>query len=130
MKIKQKDGVKAYNVLQKLNTQETSGRVALRIFKAVNAFQSVWDFQLQEAKKILDRHPDFDPKTSSISIEAKNGDKDLAIEEIKQVDKEIFDLDNLEVDVEFEPFTILLDEESLKLSGQDIKDLAGFITFE
>ena len=130
MKIKQKDGVKAYNVLQKLNMQETSGRVALQIFKAVNALQSVWDFQLQEAKKILDRHPDFDPNTNSISIESKNGDKDLAIEEIKQVDKEILELDNLEVDVEFEPFTIFLSEEPLKMSGQDIKDLTGFISFE
>ena len=130
MIIKQKNGVKAYKVLQKLNAQETSGSLALKIFKAMNVFQLIWDFQIQEEKKIMEKYPDFDPMTGSINVEAKGGNKEEAINEIKKIDQELTDLANLDTDIDFEPFIISLDGESIKLSGQDIKDLTGFVTFE
>lgn len=130
MKVKQKEAIKAYKVFQKLNNQETSGAIALRIFKAMNALQSAWDFQLQEERKIFERHPNFDPSTGSISLKDKEIEEQEAVDELKAIDNELSEIANIDTDVDFEPFTISLDFESLKLSGQDIKNLSGFVDFE
>ena len=127
MTIKQRDAVKAYQALKKLNSQETSGSIALKIFNTMNKLQSMFDFQIQEERKILEKHPQFNPVEGKIKIE--NGDQEAAIAELKAIDDEFGKLASIENDVDIESFVINTNAESIKISGDDIKALDGIVEF-
>ena len=133
MKVKQGDAVKAYQSVLDLNRQKlSSGKIAKQIFELTGKLASAYDFQLQEAKKILELHPEFDPSINGIKLEGKNDEeRAVAIKEVKQIEKEFNDLAELDVDLDFTPFSIDLNRfDEIQLSGEDIGNLEKFITFE
>lgn len=128
--MKQKEAVQAYLSLKKLNEQDLSLKVAKKVFDLFIKLRKAWDFQVQEELKIHERYPEIDPTTSSIKF-TNVEERDKALEIIKKFNADADDLGNLEFEIEFKPFTIVMDgEPNVKLSGSDISNLSPFITFE
>jgi hypothetical protein len=131
--MKQGIGMRAYRALGKLMAQDISLQTAKKVFDMHNKLQKIWDFQLNEEKKILNRYPNVDPMTGSVTY--SEGDEEMKksrLEELDGFNRELDALSEIEHDdIEIEPITIHMDEEpGLKLSGNDLKALVGFVTFE
>lgn len=128
--MKQMDAVKAYVSVRDLNKQKmSSGLLAKKVFDLYKALQPAWDFYTQEEKKIYENHPSYDSSINGIKITGSDEDKAVAINEVQQISKEFEQLNNLETEIDFEPFEIDLSSENLKLSGEDIGNLMPFINF-
>ena len=129
--MKQSDAVKAYVSAVELNKQRLSGSIANKIFKLVNALQPCWDFQIQEEEKIFKEHPFVDPKLGiCLAEDASEDERVKASLEMKSVNESLRSLSEIEIEpIEFESFTIDLEQENIKLSGEDIGRLKDFINF-
>lgn len=131
MKIKQYEAVKAYRSISELNKQKlSSGRIAKQIYDLTSKLQPAFDFQVQEERKIYGEHPEFDFALNGIKLEGKTEEeKKASINEIKQIEKELKDLSELDFDIESDIFDINLDENRIEISGEDIGNLEKFINF-
>ena len=133
MIVKQGAIVKAYKSAMDLNKQKiSSGKIAKQIYELVNKLKPTYDFQLQEEEKIFEEHPNFDIRIGGIRIMNQNDpiEKQQANSEAKEIEKELNDLSNLDVDLDFDIFDIDLEIiPDLKISGEDIGNLEGFINF-
>lgn len=129
MKIKQSEATKAYKALKKLNFQEVSCATAYNIFTMLSDLQPLWDFQIQEERKIIEKHPKLDLVTGTIKME-NDSEKESAIKEAEEIGKEFEALRDMEQEVNLIPFEIDTTQESLKISADDIKALQGFVTFK
>lgn len=128
--MKQSEAMKAYKSLQFLNQQKLSGQTAKKVFLLWKALQPAWDFQLQEEEKLFNAHPMYDPEINGIKISENDPEeKKKAMEEVKQINKELKDIADLDCEVEFEKFDFDLSKENVKLSGEDIGNLDHFINF-
>lgn len=130
--MKQGQCVQAYKALSKIMGQDTSLQISKKVFDMHAKLQPIWDFQINEEMKIAGRHPDVDPVTASVKY--KTDDKEAektALAELAAFEKELTDLADLEPFLEkVEPFTIYMDQENIRISGNDIKALSGFVNFE
>jgi hypothetical protein len=130
MTIKSLEGASAYRSLITLNQHKfTDGRIAIKIFNLMNKLKPVFDFRLQEEKKIIDAHPNFDPTINGIKIEEDGSNKEEADREAKEIQKEFEDLGEIESEIDYEPFDLDLSKEQIPLSADDIKNLTKFINF-
>lgn len=128
--MKQSKCVQAYKAILKIMAQDTSLPTARKVFKLSKKLQDAWEFQINEERKIFERHPDVDPDTGSVSY--PTGDKELEkkmLDELNDFDKEMKELGDMDQTVEAEPFTIS-EEENIKIAGKDIQALEDLITFE
>ena len=123
--MKQGTIVKAYKAIQKIAAQDTSLLVAARAFKMQNLLKDAWDFQIQQERKICERHPRLDPQTMQIKFE-NDEERESAITEIREVEKEFSELAEVEQDITVEPFYIS-NTENIRLSAEDIRNLQGFV---
>lgn len=129
--MKQGQGVQAYKALRKIMAQDTSLPVSKKVFDLQEKLQPVWDFQLSEEEKIAKRHPAVDPRTASVHYKTDDEeDKQKALDELDAFMKELEALSEMETEVEIIPFTIYMDEENIKIAGNDVKALKGIIEFE
>ena len=130
MTIKSLEGASAYRSLITLNQHKfTDGRIAIKIFNLMNKLKPVFDFRLQEEKKIIDAHPNFDPTINGIKIEKDGSNAEEADREAKEIQKEFEDLGEIESEIDYEPFDLDLSKEQIPLSADDIKNLTTFINF-
>ena len=128
--MKQIQCVQAYMALSKIMEQDTSLLTARKVFGMVHLLQSSWDFQVQQERKIMERHPDVDPRTSSVTCPTDNKEEaDRLLAELDSYTKELEELGQMEQNLKIEPFSIPLSE-NIKIAGKDIKALEGFVTFE
>lgn len=126
------EAVKAYMSLRTLNAQRTSGRVAKKIFDLMNKLKPLWEFQTQEEQKLFEKYPFLDPQTMRLNLGDSEMDADEKLQLTKEIKQAFDELSGAELDEkEFEPykFEIDLENEDLKLSGEDIANLSPFVTF-
>lgn len=129
--MKQGQGVQAYKALRKIMAQDTSLPVSKKVFDLQEKLQPVWDFQVSEQQKIALRHPTVDPKTASVHYRTDDKEEEAkALGELDAFMKELDALSEMETEVEITPFTIYMDEENIKIAGNDVKALKGIIEFE
>lgn len=129
--MKQGQGVQAYKALRKIMAQDTSLPVSKKVFDLQEKLQPIWDFQLSEEQKIALRHPIVDPRTASVHYKTDDEEeKQKALDELDAFTKELETLSELETEVPITPFTIRMDEENIKIAGNDVKALKGIIEFE
>lgn len=129
--MKQADIIKACIALDKIMRQDTSLAVSRKVFDMRNKLQNAWNFQVSEESKIAARHPNVDPVKSSVQYSINNEEeKEARIQELNSYVKEMEELGNMEQDIDVEPFSISVSQEDIKMAGNDIKALQGFITFE
>ena len=131
MKVKQGTVVAAYKALDKIMAQNTTLPVSKKTFDMQRKLQAAWDFEVREEEKIAARHPNVDP--GNVSIQVPPNDEEIKKERMAELDsfvKEIEELSEMEAEIEIEPFTIYMSAEAIRLSGNDIKALQGFIDFE
>lgn len=129
----QGDAIKAYIAVNELNKQMFSGQTAKKIFALYAKLKPLYEFQAQEEKKIFEKYPQFNPEINGCPIKNPNDENEIktAKEIAKEVDEALKKLNELPVDVQFEPFVISISEQiNLKISGQLIGYLKGFIEFE
>ena len=131
MTIKQSEAMKAYQSVNDLNKQKlSSGKLAKQVYDLSSKLKSAFDFQIQEEQKIYNDHPEFDPTIGGIRLEGKsNEERKQCAEEIKQIDKELRELSELDFEIDFEPFDFSLEANNVKISGEDIGNLEKFINF-
>ena len=131
MNMKQKNCIMACHALDRLMAQETSIRTAKKIFDLREKLQSAWDFQLSEEKKIYASHPDVNPADGTVSYSEQDEiQKKKMLDELASFDQKFKELFEMEQDITIEPIVISSEQENIKITGNDIKALAGFITFE
>ena len=131
MKIKQSEAMKAYRSISDLNKQKlSSGKLAKQVYDLSSKLRSAYDFQVQEEEKIYKLHPEFDPMVGGIRLEGKSDEERLkSAEEIKQIDKELKELSELDFEIDFKPFDFDSEANSVKISGEDIGNLKLFVNF-
>lgn len=128
--MKQSQCVAAYIALSKIMEQDTSLLTARKVFGMVHLLQPCWDFQGQQERKIIERHPDVDPRNSSVTCPTDDKEEaDRLLAELDSYTKELEELGQMEQNLKIEPFSIPLSE-NIKIAGKDIKALEGFVTFE
>ena len=131
MKLKQGQIVAAYKALNRIMDQPTSLFVAKKLFDLQKLMQPAWEFQLREEEKIDGKYPDVNPRTISVSYETNNEeDKKEKLAQLDGFEKELKALSELETELDFEPITFYADNENIKIAGNDIKALIGFVNFE
>lgn len=132
MKLKQGTIVRAYKALDKIMQQNTTLPISKKAFDMQRKMQPAWDFQVNEERKIAERHPDVNPANMCIQVPDSDSEEEKArkIKELDSFEKEMLALCDMETDLEFEPFTISISRESIKMAGNDIKALMGFVEFE
>ncbi len=134
MLFKQNDIIKAYKSAVYLNQQKfSSGKIAKKIYELVTKLKPTYDFQLQEEQKLFDMHPNFDIRNGIMKIMNPNDENEIeqAKKEAKEIEKELSDLSDLDVDLDFNLFDIDLEiTPELKISGEDIGNLEKFINFK
>lgn len=134
MLFKQNDIIKAYKSAIYLNQQKfSSGKIAKKIYELVTKLKPTYDFQLQEEQKLFDAHPNFDIRNGIMKIINPNDENEIekAKKEAKEIEKELSDLSDLDVDLDFDIFDIDLEiTPELKISGEDIGNLEKFINFK
>lgn len=131
--ILQKDGMRAYKALGKLMNEALNLHTAKKVFDMHAKLQPIWDFQMNEERKILDRHPNVDPVTASVTYNENDEEtKNARIKELSSFDKELDALGAIEhPEIEIERIVIHMnDEPFIKITGNDIKALQGFVEFE
>lgn len=122
--------VKAYRALDKLMTQNLTLPMAVKVFNMRQDLKKVWEFQLSEERKIIERHPNVDP--ASGTVEYPLDDEKLMDERVAELDsfvKEIKELGLMEQDIKIEPFVLVTGNEDIKIAGSDIENLQGFVEF-
>lgn len=131
MKLKQGPIIAAYKALNRIMDQPTSLFVAKKLFDLQKLMQPAWEFQLREEEKLSGKYPDVDPRTISVSYETNNEeDKKEKLAQLDGFEKELKALSELETELDFEPVTFYADSENIKIAGNDIKALIGFVNFE
>ena len=131
MKVKQGTVVMAYKALDKIMAQNTTLPVSKKTFDMQRKLQPAWDFQIREEEKIAARHPNVNAGTDSVQF--PSNDEEIKKERLAELDsfvKEIEELSEMEAEIEIEPFTIYMSAETIRLPGNDIKALQGFVDFE
>lgn len=131
--MKQGNGMKAYKALGKLMNETLNLQTAKKVFDMHVKLQKIWDFQLNEERKILERHPNVDPMTASVQY--REDDLEMKKARLAELDSFTKELDALSAiehdDIVVEPIVIYIDAEPpIKMAGNDIKALEGFVTFE
>ena len=130
MVVKNIDAVKAFTSLSDLNRHKfNDGHIARKVYNLMNSLQPVFEFQVQEERKIYKEHPNYDPRNHGINFAEKGILREDAQKEIEQIDAELEKLANLESDVAYEAFEIDLSKESVPLSGEDYGNLRNFVNF-
>lgn len=132
MKLKQGQIVAAYKALNRIMDQPTSLFVAKKLFDLQKLMQPAWEFQLREEEKLSGKYPDVDTRTISVSYETNNEeDKKEKLAQLDGFEKELKALSELETELDFEPFAVYANsEQNIKIAGNDIKALIGFVNFE
>jgi hypothetical protein len=131
MKVKQGTIVAAYKALDKIMRQNTTLPVSKKTFDMQRKLQAAWDFQIREEEKIAARHPNVNPDNASVQFPPN--DEEIKKERMAELDSYVKDIEELlemEAEIEIEPFTIYMSVEAIRLPGNDIKALQGFIDFE
>ena len=132
--MKQLDITRAYNAAMQLNEARFPVSVARAIFDLTEKLRPHYNFHVQEERKILSEHPDYDPASGGISLKGKNDEeRQKAIEEAQAVSEALQGLCETEVEIDFEPVTISKDiqeQYSVALTPRDIGYLKPFIEFE
>lgn len=129
----QNQAIRAYISAMDLNRQKMNNcQTAIKIYQLLEKLRPYWDFQLQEEEKIYSAHPDYDPQTSSCALKEETDEEiERCSAEVKAVSAALKELSVIEVDdIDFEPIRIDTSKESLKISGEDIGNLKGFVIFE
>ena len=129
----QGDAIKAYIAVNELNKQTFSGQTAKKIFALYTKLKPLYDFQVQEEKKIFEKYPQFNPNINGCPIKDPNDEAEVTTAKAvaKEVDEALKKLNELPADIQYESFMISTEEQAnLKISGQFIGYLKGFIEFE
>lgn len=127
------DAVKAYRAAEKLSFQTGLKRgTSIKVFLLREALKSAFIYDSDEERKVIESHPNFDPVKGYVI--ATDGDPVTAINERKQIEKELDDLHNSEWDNEQfnnlpAQFEIGEDEKIDTLTPDDIGALMPFIEF-
>lgn len=131
MKLKQGQIIAAYKALSRIMDQPTSLPVAKKIFDLQKLMQPAWEFQLREEEKIAGKYPDVDPMTASVHYETNDPeDKKAKLAALDSFVRELTELGEMETELSFDPVTIYTEMENIKIAGNDIKALNGFVNFE
>lgn len=129
--MKQGQCIQAYKALSKIMMQDTSLPISKKVFDLHEKLRPIWDFQVNEETKIAARHPNVDPVSASVRYPTNDKEAEKkALAELEAFEKDIRDLSEMEPAIKTEPFTIYMDQENLRISGNDIKALTGLINFE
>ena len=126
--------VKAYKAAEKLSYQTGLKRkTSIQVFLLREALKPAYIYNNDEEQKIIDAYPNFDPYTGTVKIEGDN--VIAASRERQQIQKELDDLHNSEWDEDQfvnlpEKFTIGEDENTDKLTPDDLGSLMAFVEFE
>lgn len=125
--------VKAYKALEKLMGQNLTLQAAVKVFNMYDKLQRTWTFQLNEEKKILERHPNVKTDTGFGAVNYDPNDKETEktlLAELDSFTKEIKALGLVEQAIEIEPFDLFTEAEDIKMTGTEIQNLQGFINFK
>lgn len=132
--MKQLDITHAYNAAMQLNEARFPVSVARSIFDLTEKLRPHFNFHVQEEKKIVSEHPDYDPVNGTISLVGKTEEeRQKVIEEANEVSEALKNLCETEVEIDFDPIVISKDIQerySVELTPRDIGYLKPFITFE
>lgn len=129
--MKQGKIIQAYKALDGIMAQRVTLPVAKSIFDMQRKMQNAWDFQIQEENKIAERHPNVNPREGSVKYDQSNEeDKKEKLAELDSFIRELTELADMDTALEIEPIVIHISMENIKMSGNDIKALNGFVNFE
>lgn len=117
--MKQKQIIEAYKTIQKYEKEQMPLNVSYKFFKIKKLLSEQWEFQLEKEQEIFDRYkPEFKDNVFTFVDE----------EEKNKFAKEIKELSELEIDLDFDK--IKIDFQDLKLSVDDVEALDPFVNFE
>lgn len=123
--------VKAYRAAEKLSYQTGLKRkTSIQVFLLREALKPAFTYNSDEERKILDMHPNFDPRSGG--IKAKDGNIEAAMKERDELNQQLDDLHDSEWEIKEMPekFRISKDESVSSLTPDDIGSLMKFIEFE
>lgn len=125
MTMTQLEALLANRSLVKIYEQDVSGLTAKHIFDAMNALAAPVAFYNNERQRIFNRHPHVNPEDLTISGLSEEETR----AEIMAVNQEFDELCELKQEVDVVPFIIHLNQDRLRISGKDISNLKGIVTF-
>lgn len=114
---------KAYSALGRLANMQLPVRDSRNLYMLSKQLENAYNFELEQEKKLIVKH--HGTLTGNGEVTFPNND------EAKKFGEELAELNNLEVDIEFDHVIILCDAMgNQKISPFDIACLDGFVIFE
>ena len=120
MKMKQSKAVAAYISLIKISKEMLPAKTAMELFRLKGKLTPQWDFQREQEELYVDKY----------AIKDQSGDGTIRFESEELRDKftkAMSDVDNTDVDIEFD--RVRVETKDFKLSISDIEALEGFVEF-
>ena len=125
MKIKMYQALSIISIYERIRETKVSAKIAYKFNKLRNTLISDTDFYRTELNKIIEQYGERDENGSLIPLDYGGGIK-IKSENVLTAQKEINELDNLEIDAPNIKFTI--DElDGLQLSIEDFNRILPFI---
>ena len=114
---------KAYSALGRLANMQLPVRDSRNLYMLSKQLDNAYNFELEQEKKLIEKYHGV--LTGDGGVTFPNSD------ETKKFGEELAELNNLEVEVEFDPVVISCDAmEDQRISPFDVACLDGFVMFE
>lgn len=121
--MKQVKIINAYRTLMNMAGETFPLPVAYKLYKLRKALEPQYDFQTEQERAAVEEfNGHFDDETKKIVFES--------VEVGEKFIKKLEELANMEVELEFEPVTINMNDIRMEITPNDIEKLDGFIIFE
>ena len=114
---------KAYSALGRLANMQLPVRDSRNLYMLSRQLEDAYSFELKQEKKLVEKYHGIIDNGGGVTF--PNSD------EAKKFGEEIAELNNLEVEIDFDPVVISCDSiEDQRISPYDIACLDGFVMFE
>lgn len=125
--------IRAYNALQKISNYDLPVRDAYMVFKLLKEVKLAYEFAAKMERQLIEKYKGQVNDDGSVNFIHGDDEKSKS-EGISNMNKfvaELDELNNTEMDIEFEPIKLSYDAmEGQKISANEIMALDGFVIFE
>lgn len=113
---------RAYEVLVKLSKMELPIKIAYGVYMLIKELATQYEFSLQQEKIMIEKYHGEIHQDGSISFQS--------VEDSKDFQKELIELNNLEPEIKVSPVTINIGNlKGQSITPSDIISLEGFVNF-
>lgn len=114
---------KAYNALGRLANMQLPVRDSRNLYMLSKQLDDAYSFEVEQEKKLIEKYNGVLTGDGGVTFPSND--------EAKKFSEDLAELNNLEVDVEFDPVVISCDAmDGQRISPFDVACLDGFVTFE